>query len=126
MPLVKDRNGPADKVSNYRGITLSPVISKIFEVCISEKFGHFLSSHRLQFDFKKGSGCSSAIFVVQQVIQYFTKCSSNVYISSLDATKAFDDVDHAILIDNLFRSGMPSCLLGIINNWHGKLSAVVR
>jgi hypothetical protein len=98
---VKDRNGPADKLSNYGGITLSPVTSKIFEVCLSVKFGHFLSCHRLQFGFKRGSGCSSAIFVVQQVIQYFTKRSSNVYVSSLDATKALDYVDHTILIDKL-------------------------
>jgi len=27
VPLVKDRNSPHDKLSNYRGITLSPVIS---------------------------------------------------------------------------------------------------
>jgi len=40
VPLVKDRNGPHDKLSNYRGITLSPVISKLFEVCLSEKFSH--------------------------------------------------------------------------------------
>jgi Reverse transcriptase (RNA-dependent DNA polymerase) len=126
VPLVKDRNGSVDKVSNYRGINLSPVIYKIFEICLSEKFGHFLSSHGLQFGFKKGSGSSSAIFVIQQVIKYFTKCSSNVNVSSLDATKAFDYVDHAIIIDKLFRRGVPSCLLGIINNCYGKLSAVVR
>ena len=46
-------------------------------------------------------------------------------MSSLDATKAFDYVDHAILIDKLFRRGVPSCLLEIINNWYCKLSAVV-
>ena len=72
VPLVKDRSGPIDKLSNYRGITLSPVISKLFEVCLSERFSPFLFSHRLQFGFNRGSGGSSAIFVVQQVIQYFT------------------------------------------------------
>jgi len=44
VPLVKDRNGPHDKLSNYRGITLSPVISKLLEVCLSDKFSQFLSS----------------------------------------------------------------------------------
>ena len=89
MPLVKDRNGPADKVSNYRGITLSPVISKIFEVCLSEKFSHFLSSHRLQFGFKKGSGCSSAIFL-----------SSKSYNILLSATVMFT-CHHWMLLKHL-------------------------
>ena len=126
VPLVKDRNGSHDKLSNYRGITLSPVISKLFEVCLSEKFSQFLSSHRLQFGFKRGSGCSSAIFVVQQVVQYYTQRGSNVYVCALDATKAFDYVDHTILIDKLIRRGVPPCFLGVISNWYSKLSAVVR
>jgi len=126
VPLVKDRNGCHDKLSNYRGITLSPVISKLFEVCLSEKFSQFLSSHRLQFGFKRGSGCSSAIFVVQQVVQYYTQRGSNVYVCALDATKAFDYVDHTILIDKLIRRGVPPCFLGVISNWYSKLSAVVR
>jgi hypothetical protein len=80
VPLVKDRNGPADELYNYRGNTVSPVISKIFEVCLSDNFCHILSSHRLQLGLKKGSGCSSAIFVVQHVIQYFTKRSSIMFM----------------------------------------------
>jgi hypothetical protein len=38
---VKERDCPTDKVSNYRGITLNPVISKMPEVCLCEKLGHF-------------------------------------------------------------------------------------
>ena len=126
VPLVKDRTGPTDKLSNYRGITLSPVISKLFEVCLSEKFSPFLYSHRLQFGFKRGTGCASAIFVVQQVIQYFTQRGSNVYVCALDATKAFDYVDHAILFNKLLNRGVPLCFLRVISNWYTKLSAVVR
>ena len=126
VPLVKDRNGPTDKLNNYRGITLSPVISKLFELCLSDKFNQYLFSHRLQFGFKQGSGCSSAIFVVQQVIEYYTQRGSNVYVCALDATKAFDYVDHTILLDKLMYRGVPPCLLAVISNWYSKLSAVVR
>ena len=46
--------------------------------------------------------------------------------STTSTNTAFYYVDHAILTVKLCRRGVPSCLLGIINNWHGKLSAVVR
>ena len=34
MPIVKDRLGDIADVNNYRGITLSPVISKLFGYCV--------------------------------------------------------------------------------------------
>jgi len=35
VPLIKDKTGNINDVSNYRGITLSPVISELFEVCVT-------------------------------------------------------------------------------------------
>ena len=34
VPLVKDKTGNFNNVDNYRGITLSPVISKLFEMVV--------------------------------------------------------------------------------------------
>ena len=52
----------------------------------------FLYSNDLQFGFKKGIGCANAIHVVQQVVEHFNVRGSTVFISSLDASKAFDRV----------------------------------
>ena len=51
IPLIKDRLGDATKLDNYRAITLSCVVSKIFEFCVSCKYGNFLTSNDLQFGF---------------------------------------------------------------------------
>jgi hypothetical protein len=69
VPLLKDRNALLNRVTNYRGITLSPVVSKLFELCIDNKFSDFLVSNHLQFGFERGSGCPVAVFTMQQVIQ---------------------------------------------------------
>ena len=53
---------------NYRPITLSPVVSKLFEYCVLHKYEHFLYSDELQFGFKKNSGCSHALFVLSPVV----------------------------------------------------------
>ena len=42
VPLVKDKSGDLSSVENYRPITLSPIISKIFESVLIIKYGMFL------------------------------------------------------------------------------------
>jgi len=49
VPVVKDKLGDATAANNYRPITLSPVISKIFEYCIVQQYEHLLSFDTLQF-----------------------------------------------------------------------------
>ena len=62
VSLVKDKTGDINNVSNYRGITLITVISKLFEGVLLEICSEVLQSDHLQFGFKKGLGCSNAIF----------------------------------------------------------------
>jgi len=71
VPLLKDRLGDVSNLDNCRAITLSNTVSKVFELCLLNKFGEFLSSLHLQFGFKKGLGCANAIFAVRQVTSYF-------------------------------------------------------
>ena len=53
IPLVKNSDGDITSSNNYRGITLSPVISKLFELVLIEMVGDKLTSSPLQFGFKK-------------------------------------------------------------------------
>ena len=126
VPLIKDRCGDVSKLTNYRGISLSPVISKLFETCLSIKFSNYLSSHNLQFGFKKNSSCASAVFVVQQTVDYYIERGSCIYLSTLDASKAFDRVDHNTLFKKLDARNTPQCFINIIRDWYSKLNAVVR
>ena len=83
-------------------------------------------SDDLQFGFRKGLGCCNAIFALRQVVEYFTKRNSNIYVASLDASKAFDRVNHYKLFTTLIRAGLPRVFVDVISNWYQKLSVVVR
>jgi len=126
VPILKDRLGDVSSLDNYRAITISNIISKVFESCLLEKFGDFLTSHDLQFGFKKGLGCQNAIFTVQQVTSYFTKHGSTVYFSALDASKAFDRVNHSKLFDKMIERNVPHCFIRVLHNWYSKLVSVVK
>jgi len=121
IPLVKDKHGDVTNSSNYRGITISPVISQIFECCLLLKFDSLLYSSELQLGFKKHLGCGPALFSVQQVVKYFNSRGSTVFVTAVDASKAFDRLDHTVLLRKLIARKLPSCFVRVISCWYGKL-----
>ena len=58
IPLVKDHQGNLGEVNNYRGITISPIASQIFEHCLKIVLHKYLSTSSLQFCFKSKSSTS--------------------------------------------------------------------
>ena len=125
-PIIKDKRGDPTSIDNYRPITISSTISKIFEYFLLDKFTPMLSSDLLQFAYKPRTGCPDAIFLLRQVIQHFNNKSSTVYIASLDASKAFDRVNHFKLLSTLIKKGLPKCFIDIIYNWYTRLSVLVK
>ena len=71
IPVLKDKLGDVSSVDNYRPITISPVICKIFKYCLLFQFEGDLESSHLQFGFKNNSSCSHAIFLLKEVTDYF-------------------------------------------------------
>ena len=94
--------------------------------CLLHKYEHFLYSGELQSGFKKNSGCSHALFVLSQVVDYFSSHGSTVYMASLDASKAFGRVNHIKLFEKLIARGLPSYTIEILIDWYGKIFSVVR
>ena len=64
MPLLKSKHGDASLLNMYRGITLSSVVSKLFELVLLDYFEAFLASDDLKFGFKKKSSCNHALFAL--------------------------------------------------------------
>jgi len=105
---------------NYRGITLSVILSKMFEYCLIYKYEVLLQSSDQQFGFRKKLGCTHAIFTLNQCVDYFVNSGSSVFMAALDATKAFDRVHHIKLCNRLVDRGVPTSVVKIIANWYAK------
>ena len=113
-PIVKDPNGDTSEPSNYRPVTLGPIFAQIFEYALYDKFGHYLQSENLQFGFKRSHSTSHAIFVLRSCVEYYTKHGSNVFVTFLDCSKAFDTISHYGIFLKLMERGVPLCFLRII------------
>ena len=91
FPIPKTCNvGQQTSSSDYRGITVSPIISKIFEYCLLHVYEKYLISSHFQFGFKKKIGCNHAHYTLQKSIEYFIERDSTVNLCSIDISKAFD------------------------------------
>jgi exonuclease III len=126
VPIIKDYRSDLCSVENYRPITISPVISKLFELFLLNKYAEFLITDDLQFGFKKGVGCANALFVLRQTVEFFTSHGSDIFLVSLDASKAFDRVNHFKLYSILNSTKVPKVFIRLIINWYSKLSANVK
>jgi len=88
VPIPKDEQiHKGNSVDNYRAISVSPIISKIFEHCILSRYSKFLVTSSNQFGFRKGSGCDHAIYSVRKVVEHlFLFCLVKSYFYSVFAT----------------------------------------
>ena len=126
IPIIKDRQGNASDVGNYRGITISPMISKIFEHVLKTLFSEHLSTSSYQYGFKSKSSTSHALFSLKESINSYIEHGSRVYCSFLDASKAFDRLVHSGLFIKLIERGIPKRMLDILVTWYDGLQCRVK
>jgi len=126
VPLIKDKSGNLNDTRNYRPITLTPVISKVFENEILSICQHCFMTDELQFGFKQNMGCSDAIFAVKSTVNYFVERGSRVYVATLDVKKAFDSANRFKMLSTPLDAGIPLPVVDVMCNWYSKLFAAVR
>jgi len=124
IPLIKYVDGNRFTTDNYRGITLSPIISKLFEIVLLSHFFRFLAVW-----FKSGysgTSCSHAIFTFKTVVDHYVRNGSAVSVCALDISKAFDRVDHYKMLNVLMDRSLPRQFIGVFSGWLAKCFVCVR
>ena len=126
VPIIKDPQGNHSDSANYRGITISPIISKVFEHALKIIFTNHLSTSPYQFGFKQNSSTVHSLYCLQETIDYFVNNNSRVFCSFLDASKAFDRLIHSGLFIKLMNKKVPKIFLDIMMTWHTGLQCRVK
>ena len=101
VPVPKSSKDPSN-VDAYRPIALASTLSKVLEWCLLIKYGDCLHLCDLQFGFLPGLSTTLCTGTIKSVISHFLQRRSTVFGCFLDASKAFDLVQHSILFKKLF------------------------
>ena len=126
FPIEKEHSfNRTPKVEDFRGITISPLLSKILEKYLLETFGKYFESSVNQFGFKKDVGCPHAIFTLRSTIDYFVNNNSTINICSLDVAKAFDRINHYRLYIKFMERRLPLNIIMLLFNLYKMSSGVV-
>ena len=105
------------KISNYRPISLLSNINKIIEKLMFTRLQNFLETnnciYKLQFGFRAKHSTNHAILSITQKIQEAINNDKLAIGIFIDLQKAFDTVNHSILLEKLNHYGVK----GIANKW---------
>ena len=108
IPIFK--KGDASKNSNYRPISLLSVFSKIFEKIMHERLYNFLELHeilfQMQFGFRNGNSTDHALISLSERIKSTIDSKRVGCGIFIDLQKAFDTVNHNILLQKLDHYGI--------------------
>ena len=111
---------------HYRAIALASSLSKVLEHLILKKYSSFLSTSHLQFGFKSGFSTTLCTGVLKNVVSRYIHRGSSVLGCFLDASKAFDLVNHGVLFCKLFDRGLPLSVLRFWSSWYETQKMSVR
>ena len=97
-------------VGNYRPISLLPIFSKIFERLIYNRLIEFITDNKilseLQFGFQKNKSTEHAVTSILSTLDEAKSKRNSSYCIFLDFAKAFDTVNHEILLAKLDHYGI--------------------
>ena len=108
MPLLKKPN--IFKVDNFRPISLLPCISKILEKCVFKQLNEYFEKHKLlynsQYGYRQGHSTESACMELIDKLHQQLDNSKRPLCIFIDLSKAFDTLNHVILLSKLKYYGL--------------------
>jgi exonuclease III len=118
VPIIKNKAGDHSDIGNYRPIALVTVVSKVLEYIILKRLQTNVDITDHQFGFKKAHGTDMCVYSFKQIVEYYNKHASPVYACFLDASKAFDRVNHWTLFRRLLDRGVPLNIVNTMTYWY--------
>jgi hypothetical protein len=119
VPIFK--KGSKGDPANYRPVSLTSHIIKLFERIVRKKLVEYCVDNNIivaeQYGFCSGKSCTTQLISHFERILEILDCNANADVIYLDFSKAFDKVDHKILLKKLESFGIAGNLLNWFNSF---------
>jgi hypothetical protein len=95
------KRGDASKFDNYRGITVGPILAKMFIMILDKRLSEWVEQHGLcakgQVGFRKNYRTIDQLFILWTLIKQSKAKKKPLYCCFVDFKKAFDIVPDEVL-----------------------------
>ena len=104
------KGGDASHPGNFHPISVVPVVAKILEKLIANQLCRYMKSHKLFHGYQGAYRCGRSsehtlLYAVDTIINSLDK-GRVVCAAFLDLRKAFDSLDHSLLLQRLHQLGI--------------------
>ena len=100
-----EKSGHTTKNPKLRGIAIAPLLCRLYDIIIDERFCAWYKPNYEQAGFRPRQGCLLQIFMMFVLTYYSKEYNKDLYMGLMDYTKAFDYTNRAKLVSNLMEKG---------------------
>jgi hypothetical protein len=130
MTILLHKKGNRAEVSNWRPISLSNTIAKIYASVLVSRLGNWASRNdRISADqkgFMPVDGCAEHNFTLQSVIVDARRARKECAIAWLDLTNAFGSVPHETIFYALQWAGLHDDAIEVIRRLYASCTTTIR
>ena len=112
---------PSSSLANYRPISITSVLCKVFEHLVSVRLGRFMERSGVlpttQFACWKCLGTCDALLYVSNTLQSALRSGQEARILQIDFSEAFDRVNHLGILYKLCSAGIGGSVLSILTQF---------
>ena len=117
---VHKKGDPQDPM-NYRPISVTPALSKLFEKLLFRQLSKYLNDNNVlsqtQFGFRKSRSTKDALLYFTECVRQNMEANESVFVAALDVSRAFDSICHHRLQSKLVSIGFDNFSCALIHDF---------
>lgn len=115
------KSGDKCDPQNYRPLSKTSTLAKIFEKCLVKRIEKFCIKHEIlsvnQFAYKKNSSAEDAISFITSNIHDLLSINKKILVVALDLAKAFNSINHKFLLNKLEWYGLRGNIQKLLSDY---------
>ena len=127
VPCHKKKK-PISNPDSYRRITIASNIGKVVEKAMLTRTKNCIKGKEdpLQYGFTENCSTSICALLVTEAIAEAKDMGTSLHLSFMDSSKAFDMVDHTVLLNELHDIGITSSLWNMYSDMYAQVTSRIR
>ena len=125
-PRLKNKFGNKKDSSNYREVMISTNFMKCLEYLLLPSLIAHSNISPMQYGYRSNTSTTLAVATLKEVLHKYIRRGNSVYSCFLDLSKAFETVNHDLLIQKIRNSGLKGYMTTIIHKMLTKSTSCVN